>query len=110
MNILQSSYLKIKHWICKQDHLELKGAQLLCAAYSVIVALTLIMNPETKTIIDVNSPENTKNGYVYSNGSYRPVVASNAWEMWCLSFARISAFSMYPVSQHKLLPCNVIKF
>merc|ERR1712151_55979 len=69
--------------------------------YTVIMTCSYppmgIRDPATNTIIDVNSPGNTDKGYVYVNGSYRPVVAASTWQMICLAFSRISAFSMYPV-------------
>ena len=94
---------KLYHWIQSQDHLRLKITQLIFAIYIIVVTFSYppvgVRNPATGTIIDPNSSENTDNGYIYLNGSYRPVVASNTWQMICLGFSRMSAFSMYPVSK-----------
>ncbi|KAL3816921.1 hypothetical protein ACHAXA_009116 [Cyclostephanos tholiformis] len=56
-----------------------------------------IRDPITNDIIDTASPENTENGVIYLNGSYRPVVAVGNWQKTCLAISRASAFSMYPV-------------
>ena len=56
-----------------------------------------LVDPKTKWIIDPTSEENTNSGLIYINGDYRPVVATNTFQMICLAFSRLSAFTMYPV-------------
>ena len=94
-------YHSVHRWAHNKAHLRLKSVQLLFAVYIVIVTFSYppigVRNPATNSIIDVNSEQNTADGYVNMNGSQRPVVATNAWQMVCLAFSRTSAFSMYPV-------------
>ena len=87
MNNNNFLYHNISNWFRKQDHIKLKTVQFLCALYIVVMIFSYppvgIRDPETNTIIDPNSQENTENGYIYLNGSYRAVVASNTWQMIC---------------------------
>lgn len=76
-------------------------AQLLCAVYILVLTFSHppvgITDPISGNIIDPNSVENTKNGVIYLNGAYRPVVAIGTWQKVFLAISRISAFSMYPM-------------
>ena len=76
-------------------------AQVLCAAYILVLTFSYppvgITDPNSGNIIDINSVENTKNGVIYLNGAYRPVVAIGTWQKVFLAISRISAFSMYPM-------------
>ncbi|KAL7535065.1 hypothetical protein ACHAXR_006247 [Thalassiosira sp. AJA248-18] len=76
-------------------------AQLFCVAYILVLTFSDapvgITDPETKDIIDTNSVENTNNGVIYVNGSYRAVVAIGGYQKICLAISRMSAFSMYPM-------------
>lgn len=47
-------------------------------------------------VIDPNNPENTAVGLILTKGSYRPIVAENVLQMFCLGVTRASAFFMYP--------------
>ena len=76
-------------------------AQVLCATYILVLTFSHppvgITDPTSGNIIDPNSVENTKNGVIYLNGVYRPVVALGHWQKVFLAISRISAFSMYPM-------------
>ncbi len=83
-----------------------KVCQLLCTIYILVMTFTYagtlgsvggLVNPATGTIIDQNSVELTREGVILVNGDYRPVVAANTFQMVCLAFSRVSAFSSYPV-------------
>ena len=79
----------------------LKVAQLLSAVYIVVLTFSKspigLVDPKTGDIIDVHSPQNTVNGVILINGSYRAIVAANRPQKIFLAISRISAFSMYPV-------------
>jgi hypothetical protein len=80
---------------------KLAAAQVLCVAYILVLTFSAppvgIRDPATNDIIDANSAENTENGVILVNGSYRPVVAVGNWQKFCLLVSRSSAFSMYPM-------------
>jgi hypothetical protein len=76
-------------------------AQILCVIYILVLTFSKppvgIRDPITNDIIDANTLENTYEGVIYLNGSYRPVVAVGNWQKACLAISRASAFSMYPM-------------
>ncbi|KAL7555274.1 hypothetical protein ACHAWF_019016 [Thalassiosira exigua] len=80
---------------------KLMVAQLLCVVYILVLTFSPapvgMVDPSTGDIVDVASVENTENGVLYVNGSYRPVVAVGGWQRFCLAISRMSAFSMYPM-------------
>jgi hypothetical protein len=84
-----------------QPFWKLKVAQVFCVIYVLVFMFSAppvgIRDPATNDIIDVDSAENTANGLIRVNGSYRPVVAVGYWQKACLVVSRASAFSMYPM-------------
>ncbi|KAL7529886.1 hypothetical protein ACHAXR_003208, partial [Thalassiosira sp. AJA248-18] len=76
-------------------------AQIICVIYIIVLTFATppvgIKDPTSNNIIDLASDENTNNGVIYVNGSYRPVVAIGFWQKFCLAMSRMSAFSMYPM-------------
>jgi hypothetical protein len=76
-------------------------AQVFCAIYIIVLTFSTLpmglRDPITNDIIDPNSIQNTNNGVIHVNGSYRPVVAVGNWQKICLTISRASAFSMYPM-------------
>lgn len=78
-----------------------KVAQLLCVVYILVLTFSNspigLVDPESGDIFDVNSEENNKNGVIYVNGDYRPIVAQGPRQKFCLAISRMSAFSLYPV-------------
>ena len=76
-------------------------AQVLCVIYIIVLTFSTppvgMRDPKTNDIVDPHSVDNTNDGLIYVNGSYRPVVAVGNWQKACLVISRASAFSMYPI-------------
>jgi hypothetical protein len=76
-------------------------AQIICVIYILVLTFSHppvgMKDPATGDIIDLNSTENTNNGVILINGSYREVVAIGGWQKFFLAMSRMSAFSMYPM-------------
>lgn len=93
----------IRLWYKKkvQPFWKITIAQILCVIYILVLTFSPppvgIRDPVTNDIIDTSSEENTTNGVIYVNGSYRAVVAIGAWQKFCLAMSRMSAFSLYPM-------------
>ena len=85
----------------RQSFLAVKVAQVLCVAYIMIFTFTYaplgLRDSTTGNIIDTNDPNNTNNGVIKINNSYRPIVARGTLELVYLGISRASAFSLYPV-------------
>uniref|UniRef100_A0A7S2A4J8 FAD-binding FR-type domain-containing protein n=1 Tax=Trieres chinensis TaxID=1514140 RepID=A0A7S2A4J8_TRICV len=79
----------------------IKVAQILCAIYILVLTFSSsplgLKDPKSKEIVDIQSSQNTANGFILFNGDYRPIVAEGNYQKLCLAVSRISAFSMYPV-------------
>jgi hypothetical protein len=94
---------RIRLWQRRAVHpfWKLLAAQFLCIAYILMFTFSAppvgIRDPVTNDIINANSAENTENGVILVNGSYRPVVALGNWQKFCLLVLRLSGFTMYPM-------------
>ena len=82
--------------ITRSDFFYLKICQLLGVVYIAIFSFSTppvgVRDAGTGFIIDPNSEENTENGVIYMNGAYRPVVAEDSGQLFCLAISRVMAF------------------
>ena len=77
----------------------LKIAQIICAAYILIVTFTKIgglRDTETGLIVDQASAERTEKGLILVNGTERAIVGATAMQLACFGVSRASAWIMYP--------------